>query len=172
VIDVWKIDGTHSVNSQAMTEIAGGFYKYDFTTYSSTSQYVILSDGGAGLSGSDRYVYSTNEVNQEANYVVIAFFSDGGTPKTGLTPTIEIWDSDATKDVDGASMTEITNGFYKYTFATYDNTKDYGFLADGGATLADYERYAYGTNQTTLTATGGQTVKVSTSPSRVTVNVK
>ncbi len=60
-IDVWKLDGTQVVTAQAMTEIAGGFYKYDFTAYDEDIDYVIRGDGSATLSGSDRYVFSSNE---------------------------------------------------------------------------------------------------------------
>ena len=60
-MDVWKIDGTQIVTSQAMTEIAGGFYVYDFTTYDEDINYVIRADGTSTLSGSDRYVYASNE---------------------------------------------------------------------------------------------------------------
>ncbi len=60
-IDVWKLDGTQVVTAQAMTEIAGGFYKYDFTTYDEDINYVIRADGTNTLTGSDRYVYSSNE---------------------------------------------------------------------------------------------------------------
>ena len=60
VIDVWKTDGTQVVTNQAMTEIAGGFYKYDFTTYDEDIDYVIRADA-VTLSGSDRYVHASNE---------------------------------------------------------------------------------------------------------------
>ncbi|MHA1737910.1 MAG: hypothetical protein ACTSWD_04935 [Candidatus Heimdallarchaeota archaeon] len=60
-IDVWKLDGTQVVTAQAMTEVAGGFYFYNFTTYDEDLDYVIRADGSATLTGSDRYVYSSNE---------------------------------------------------------------------------------------------------------------
>jgi len=60
-VDIWKVDGTQVVTSQAMTEIAGGFYKYDFTTYDEDEDYCIRADGSATLTGSERYVFSTNE---------------------------------------------------------------------------------------------------------------
>ena len=63
-IDVWKDDETHVVNAQAMTEIAGGFYKYDFSGYDESLNYCIRADGGAGLAANDRYVFNTNEVGQ------------------------------------------------------------------------------------------------------------
>jgi len=60
-LDIWKEDGTHTINDQAMTEIAGGFYKYDFTAYDEDDNYCIRADGTSILSGAERYVYSTNE---------------------------------------------------------------------------------------------------------------
>ncbi len=60
-IDVWTLDGTQIVTDQAMTEVAGGFYYYDFATYDEDEDYVIRADGTDTLVGSDRYVYSSNE---------------------------------------------------------------------------------------------------------------
>lgn len=60
-LDIWKLDGTQVVTAQAITEIAGGFYYYDFTSYDDDENYVIRADGTNVLSGADRYVYSTNE---------------------------------------------------------------------------------------------------------------
>ncbi|KKL94994.1 hypothetical protein LCGC14_1859060 [marine sediment metagenome] len=70
-IDVWKLDGTQSVTAQAMTEIAGGFYYYDFTTYDEDEDYVIRADGTSTLTGADRYVYSTNETAGVGNILKI-----------------------------------------------------------------------------------------------------
>lgn len=60
-VDVWTLAGGHTVNAQDMTEIAGGFYYYDFTTYDEDEDYVIRADGTDTLSGAERYVYSSNE---------------------------------------------------------------------------------------------------------------
>ena len=60
-IDIWKLDGTQIITAQAMSEIAGGFYVYDFTTYDEDENYVIRADGSSTLTGSDRYSYSSNE---------------------------------------------------------------------------------------------------------------
>ena len=59
-IDILTLDGTAIITAQAMTEVGLGFYKYDFTTYDEDEDYVIRADG-VTLSGSDRYVYSSNE---------------------------------------------------------------------------------------------------------------
>jgi len=60
-INIWKADGTQIVTEQNMTEIAGGFYKYDFTIYDEDEDYLIRADGSNTLSSYDRYVYSSNE---------------------------------------------------------------------------------------------------------------
>lgn len=60
-IDVWDSAGNHPVNAQAMTEIAGGWYQYNFATYNDTVDYVIRADGGAGLPNFERYVFGSNE---------------------------------------------------------------------------------------------------------------
>ena len=45
---------------------------------------------------------------------VTAYFTDGGTPATGLTPTIRIRDlSDNSLVITDASMTEVGDGHYK-----------------------------------------------------------
>jgi hypothetical protein len=53
--------GVVAVNDQPMTEIANGFYVYDFVGYDYTKDYAILCDGGATLTGSERYVVAGNE---------------------------------------------------------------------------------------------------------------
>jgi len=78
---------------------------------------------------------------------VTAYFTDGGIPATGLTPTIRIRDlSDNSLVITDASMTEVGDGHYKYNFAGYDKTKEYTIRCDGGATLGGYDRYTYGIN--------------------------
>lgn len=63
-IDVWEDDGTHVVNAENMTEIAGGFYKYDFAGYDESKDYCIRADGTDTLAENDRYVFTTNEIGQ------------------------------------------------------------------------------------------------------------
>ncbi len=77
-----------------------------------------------------------------------AYFSDNGVPKTGLTPTMDIWKIDGTQVVTAQTMTEIAGGFYVYDFTTYDDDEDYVIRADGGATLGNTERYAVSSNET------------------------
>jgi len=61
VINLWTFDGTQVVEDESMTEIGGGFYYYEYGDYNEDLDYVILSDGGATLSASERYVYASNE---------------------------------------------------------------------------------------------------------------
>lgn len=76
-----------------------------------------------------------------------SFFADEGIPRLGLTPTIRIWEVTETSEtltINGAALTEVGDGFYKYNFTTYDSTKDYMFRVDGGSVLTDTDRYHYG----------------------------
>lgn len=79
--------------------------------------------------------------------LITAYFRDRGKPKTGLRPTINIWKSDGTLIIDAQVMAERAGGFYDYDFTDYDNTEDYTFLADGGSSLSNYDRYVFGTNE-------------------------
>ena len=73
-----------------------------------------------------------------------AFFLNKEGPVTGLTPTITIIDlSDNSELISDASMTEVGRGAYKYFYTSYDYTKDYCIIMDGGATLLNNERYIF-----------------------------
>lgn len=78
---------------------------------------------------------------------ITACFRNKGALATGLSPTISIWKLDGTVIIDGQAMIEIASGFYYYNFVTYDSTIDYVIVANGGATLADSDRYVTGTNE-------------------------
>ncbi len=79
--------------------------------------------------------------------IITAYFSQDGAPKTGLSPVINVRDvSDGSLVVNGAAMTEVGDGFYKYSFAAYDSSKDYAILCDGGSGLSGAERYAIATS--------------------------
>ena len=82
--------------------------------------------------------------------LIVAFLTKLGVPQTGLSPVIDIWESDGTHVVAGATMTEVGGGFYKYNFTDYDGSKRYCIRADGGSTLPSSERYVYGTNEHSL----------------------
>ncbi len=75
---------------------------------------------------------------------ITAYFSQLGTPETGLSPTINIRDiSDGSLVVSAMAMTEVGDGFYWYNFLGYNPAKDYSIRCDGGtAILRDFERYA------------------------------
>lgn len=80
---------------------------------------------------------------------IIVQFTNNGLPATGLSPTIDIWEADGTQIVTAAAMTETTApGFYTYDFTLYQEHKNYMYRADGGATLPDFDRYTYGSNET------------------------
>ena len=73
---------------------------------------------------------------------ILAFFTDGGVPKTGLLPLIKIIDVNTSAVIIAWElMTEISDGWYKYDFIIYDYTKEYVVLCDGGVILPDYDRY-------------------------------
>lgn len=79
---------------------------------------------------------------------ILAFFTNNGTPATGLTPTIRIRDlSDDSLVVNDESMSETGDGHYKYNFSTYDANKDYAIRCDGGISLSDSDRYKYAGNE-------------------------
>jgi hypothetical protein len=77
-----------------------------------------------------------------------AMYTDGGVPKTGLTPTFSAWERDGTVHISAQTMTEhAAPGQYYYDDTNYDDTGEvYRYYADGGATLADFERYKWGSN--------------------------
>ncbi len=79
--------------------------------------------------------------------IIIAFFTEIGTPKTGLSPTVDVWTVDGTQVVNDQAMNEIAGGFYNYDFTTYDEDEDYCIRADGTASLSGADRYVYSTNE-------------------------
>lgn len=80
--------------------------------------------------------------------LLISFFMDAGTPKTGLSPVMDVWKADGTQVVTSQAMTEIGGGFYKYDFSTYDEDEDYCIRADGTSTLSGADRYVISSNET------------------------
>ncbi len=78
---------------------------------------------------------------------ILAHFTSGGSPATGLSPTIRVRDVDlGTLAVTDAAMTEVGDGAYTYDFTGYDSQKDYSIRCDGGTTLSGSERYTFGGN--------------------------
>ena len=80
--------------------------------------------------------------------LIFAFFTEDGTPKTGLSPTIRVRKADGTLVITDVEMSEVGDGFYKYDFDTYDEDEDYCIRADGTNTLSGAERYVFSTNET------------------------
>ncbi len=79
---------------------------------------------------------------------ITAFFTDKGTPKTGLSPTIRIREVDSTNlVVTDEALNEIGDGFYKFNFTDYDEEKVYVFRVDGTSTLSGSDRYVFGSNE-------------------------
>ena len=97
-IDVWEHDGTHSVNAQSMTEIAGGWYFYDFTTYDESKDYAIRADGGAGLAATDRYVAASNEIGQVTEDLTLLKNIEGGKWQI-ISNQLIIYEDDNTTEV-------------------------------------------------------------------------
>lgn len=74
-----------------------------------------------------------------------SFFTDGGTPATGLTPTINAWTVDGSQVITAETMTEVAGGFYAYNFTGYDSSNEYMFRAEVPS-LSISERYSIATN--------------------------
>lgn len=80
--------------------------------------------------------------------IISSFFTDGGLPAEGLSPTIRIWDLDTNIElVTDDAMTEVGGGWYKYEFTTYNPLIKYAFRAFGGASLPDSEQFSWATNE-------------------------
>lgn len=104
-----------------------------------------------------------------AEIVISSYFENSSGPVTGLSPTIRIWEVNATGDIlvvgtpcgtgsasDGAmlevedcgSPASTQDGFYRFVFADtigYDPTKSYVVRVDGGVALQT--RFRYQTSQ-------------------------
>ena len=76
----------------------------------------------------------------------IAFFTENSSPKTGLSPTIDIWKDDGDQVITAQPMSEISSGFYKYEYTAFDVDTDYVIRADGTTALPTSERYHVQTN--------------------------
>lgn len=77
---------------------------------------------------------------------LVAQFSSGGTPVTGLAPVISGHTLDASLVISGETMSEVANGFYFYDFTGYSNTEDYVFLAYE-STLDATDQYVVASNE-------------------------
>jgi len=84
--------------------------------------------------------------------LLIVYFSDRGVPATGLTPVLNGWNApEGIKELISAPMEEMGNGFYTYSWTSYDDAQDYVFIADGGDSLSNSDRYVvFGNGNATL----------------------
>lgn len=80
---------------------------------------------------------------------ITTFFTDSGSPKTGLSATIRIRNlATGSLVITDAAMTEVGDGFYSYDFTTYDEELDYSIRCDGSASVTSAsERYTYAGNE-------------------------
>ena len=62
-IDGWVVGGAQVITAQTMTEQAGGWYYYDFTTYDTNIDYVFNCDAGIAITG--RYTQGSNDDDLE-----------------------------------------------------------------------------------------------------------
>jgi len=75
---------------------------------------------------------------------VVAYFERQGEPAINLNPVIRIRYVETGSIVAEDVMDEVGSGFYKFNFHTYDMTKDYTMLADGGISLIQRDRFLEG----------------------------
>ena len=91
-IQGWKVDGTKvigQVTPSAMTEIAGGFYKYDFGYgYDDKIDYIFSASGGSSLPVSERYSYATNDACRSSSIIV---HGDDNWGAVGGISTADVW---------------------------------------------------------------------------------
>jgi hypothetical protein len=97
--------------------------------------------------------------------IINSYFTFGGGPATGLTPTIKVWEV-----VSGAPITYVlvvnnasvtvgnSDGFYSYDFSIYDPAKNYLVRVDGGTMLPPNERYSVATVEASA-GTGSYTIQ-------------
>lgn len=79
---------------------------------------------------------------------ILSYFSAEGVPSTGLSPTIKIRDVvDGSLLVSESAMSEVGDGFYRYTFSQYNVTGTYSIRADGGKTLGASDRFQVAGNE-------------------------
>jgi hypothetical protein len=96
-ISIYQVtDNSLVVNAQAMTEIGAGWYKYSFAGYSVAQDYVFACDGGATLSGSERYPGGATSIEGETTQILADVTGlDGDAMRgtdgayTGTPPTVE-----------------------------------------------------------------------------------
>ncbi len=91
---------------------------------------------------------------------IFAAFANIGTPATGLSATIRIRRADTQAlVVTDSAMTEQGDGAYSFVFAPVDGI-DYSIRSDGGVTLADSDRYVFGSLSGTAEAREGEIAEI------------
>jgi len=74
---------------------------------------------------------------------ILAFFTNNGEPALGLSPLVKVLDVETgLAVVNDENMTETGDGFYRYSFETYEPSRDYAVICDS-VTLSGSERYTY-----------------------------
>ena len=124
-ISVWELDGTVAVNAQSMTEIAGGFYYYNFSTYDYSKDYVMQAYASS-LGVSEQYVVASNDVDSQRNQGVVKQIL--GMVQSNFRMENQTYDTDGrllTADVytydDATDANLDTNRLHEYeVVATYD----------------------------------------------------
>jgi hypothetical protein len=133
-INIYDVStGTLLITGGSLVEIAGGWYKYDFTTYSYAVNYVFTIDGGATLSTHDRYKYGGNESYEEDTSFGVWEETATNHVSSGTTGLMlnQTKADTATLVVSQASMTTIVNLILQYE-------KGQTKLNVGAATLTVY----------------------------------
>ena len=75
---------------------------------------------------------------------VAAYFENQGSPADGLAPLLRIRHIDTGAIAAEDTMDGIGDGWYRFDFVTYDMTKDYIMLADGGTSIPQRDRFLEG----------------------------
>lgn len=124
-ISVWTMAGSQIISDAIMTEIAGGFYAYNFTGYNFEEDYVFRAQD-TSLPLGEQYVIASNEVDSQRNQGVIKqilglvqgnFIMSGQTyDSEGRLLTSDIYTYDSASDA-----TADTNRLFEYSIeADYD----------------------------------------------------
>ena len=73
---------------------------------------------------------------------IVVYFSNAGVPAEGLSPVIDgIVVGTAVKVLVSQAMSELSDGFYRYTWTSYNPDIEYVFQVDGGSELDNNDRY-------------------------------
>ena len=89
-LTVWELDGSSPLSGVSMTEVAGGFYYYNFTGYDYTVDYVFQAYESS-LSPYEQYSVGTNEadiINESPLMKQILGLSQSNFEMTGQTYSV------------------------------------------------------------------------------------